>query len=75
MKNEKNIVYLRTSTNNSKGDAPTINSLNKDRYLFGNTMDIKKILRVAAYAGGEEKKPLIEMNAITPFYKPTSVQD
>lgn len=54
-KNEKNIVYLWTSQKEQKSETVQINSLNKDWYIFENTMDIKKILRNAAYTGGEEK--------------------
>lgn len=39
-------------------------------------MDIKKILRNAAYTGGEDKNAhLIDMNSVTPYYKLTSPSD
>lgn len=55
-KNEKNIVYIRNNQTQQKMDAPAINSINKDWYLLENTMDIKKILRVASY-NGEDRGP------------------
>jgi len=38
-------------------------------------MDIKKILRAASYAGEDKNAPLIEMSNVTPYYKPSSLQD
>lgn len=39
-------------------------------------MDIKKILRSAAYNGSEDKNShLIDMNSVTPYYKLASPSD
>ena len=38
-------------------------------------MDIKKILRVASYAGEDKNQPLIEMSSVSPYYKPIGLTD
>ena len=38
-------------------------------------MDIKKILRVASYAGEDKNQPLIEMSQVTPYYRPANLND
>jgi len=41
-----------------------INSLNKDRYLFENTMDIKKILWMGAISGEDKGQNLVDLSSV-----------
>ncbi len=52
----KTMVYLRSSPKDQLKEAPTINSLNKDRYIINNTVDIKKLLKCSTSGLGEENK-------------------
>jgi len=65
--NNKKIVFMRSTKQET--EAPTINSLNKDKYLIDNTVDIKKLLKTSSSTQDTKgEKRLVEMNGVQPYY-------